>query len=265
MKLLDPTWDGEVTRPDGTSARAVQLARHAGAARLGATLYELDRGAAASPLHPHHATRSSCFSGAPTLRTARDAEGRLPPGRSWHSDPAATAPSKSSTTPTARPRAHLFHQRSLRDRPAGRDRRHRPAHRRRRLGRTARRSPGADPTMNDTVNLAAKLALLERPYSPGIIGHLNDLKLMVVKARGEFIWHKHDDSDDFFLVLNGRLTIRLRDRDVHLDAGELFVVPRGVEHCPIADEEAHILLIEPVGTPNTGDAGGERTAPERTI
>ena len=119
--------------------------------------------------------------------------------------------------------------------------------------------------MNDKVNLAAKLALLDQPYSPGIIGHLNDLKLMVVKARGEFVWHKHDDSDDFFLVLNGQLTIHLRDRDVHLDAGELFVVPRGVEHCPIADEEAHILLIEPVGTPNTGDAGGERTAPERTI
>ena len=119
--------------------------------------------------------------------------------------------------------------------------------------------------MNDPVNLAAKLALLERPYSPGIIGHLNDLKLMVVKARGEFVWHKHDDTDDFFLVLHGRLTFRLRDRDVHLQAGDLFVVPRGVEHCPIADQEAHILLIEPVGTPNTGDAGGERTAPERTI
>ena len=119
--------------------------------------------------------------------------------------------------------------------------------------------------MNDTINLAAKLALLERPYSPAIIGHLNDLKLMVVKARGEFIWHTHDDTDDLFLVLSGRLTIRLRDRDVHLDAGELFVVPRGVEHCPTADQEAHILLIEPVGTPNTGNAGGDRTARERII
>ena len=119
--------------------------------------------------------------------------------------------------------------------------------------------------MNDTINLAAKLALLERPYSPAIIGHLNDLKLMLVKARGEFIWHTHDDTDDFFLVLSGRLTIRLRDRDVHLDAGELFVVPRGVEHCPTAEQEAHILLIEPVGTPNTGNAGGDRTAPERII
>ena len=120
--------------------------------------------------------------------------------------------------------------------------------------------------MNDKVNLAAKLALLDRPYTPGIIGHLNDLKLMVVKARGEFIWHKHDDTDDFFLVLNGRLTIRLRDRDVELGPGELFVVPRGVEHCPRADPEAHVLLIEPKGTVNTGDAPpGELTREERSV
>jgi mannose-6-phosphate isomerase-like protein (cupin superfamily) len=79
------------------------------------------------------------------------------------------------------------------------------------------------------------------------------------------VWHKHDDTDDFFLVLAGRLTIRLRDRDVHLEPGELFVVPRGVEHCPVAEDEAHVLLIEPMGTPNTGDAGGDRTAAERTI
>ena len=119
--------------------------------------------------------------------------------------------------------------------------------------------------MNDKVNLADKLALLDQPYSPGIVGRLNDLKLMVVKARGEFVWHKHEDTDDFFLVLDGRLTIRLRDRDVHLEPGELFVVPRGIEHCPLAEDEAHVLLIEPLGTPNTGDAGGDRTAPERTI
>ena len=119
--------------------------------------------------------------------------------------------------------------------------------------------------MDDKVRLADKLGLLDCPYRPGLIGYLNDYKLLVVRVHGEFVWHKHDDTDDFFLVLNGRLTIRLRDRDIHLDAGELFVVPRGVEHCPIADQEAHILLIEPVGTPNTGDAGGERTAPERTV
>ena len=119
--------------------------------------------------------------------------------------------------------------------------------------------------MDDKVNLAEKLTLLDERYSPGIVGYLNDYKLAVVKARGEFVWHKHDDTDDFFLVLRGRLTIRLRDRDVELGEGDLFVVPRGVEHCPVAEDEAHVLLIEPSGTPNTGDAGGELTAAERLI
>jgi mannose-6-phosphate isomerase-like protein (cupin superfamily) len=115
------------------------------------------------------------------------------------------------------------------------------------------------------VNLAEKLALLDAPYEPGIVGYLNDDKLVVVRVHGEFVWHKHDDTDDFFLVLKGRLTIQLRDREVVLEPGELFVVPRGVEHCPKADEETHVLLIEPRGTQNTGDAGGALTAPEREI
>jgi mannose-6-phosphate isomerase-like protein (cupin superfamily) len=119
--------------------------------------------------------------------------------------------------------------------------------------------------MDAKVNLAEKLTLLDAPFRPGIVGYVNDYKLAVVKAHGQFVWHKHDDTDDFFLVLSGRLTIQLRDRDVELGPGELFVVPRGVEHCPKADEEAHVLLIEPTGTVNTGDAGGELTAPERTI
>lgn len=119
--------------------------------------------------------------------------------------------------------------------------------------------------MNDAINLAKKLALLGEPYTPGIIGYLNDYKLVVVKVEGEFVWHKHEDTDDFFLVLGGRLTIQLRDRDVHLSEGELFVVPRGVEHCPKADDEAHVLLIEPRGTVNTGDAGGDLTAGEIEI
>jgi mannose-6-phosphate isomerase-like protein (cupin superfamily) len=76
---------------------------------------------------------------------------------------------------------------------------------------------------------------------------------MVAKVRGEFVWHKHDDTDDFFLVLSGRISIRMRDGSVTLGPGEVFVVPKGVEHCPVAEEEAHILLIEPRGTPNTGD------------
>ena len=119
--------------------------------------------------------------------------------------------------------------------------------------------------MDDKVNLAEKIALLGELYSPGIVGYMNDYKLVVVKVRGEFVWHKHDDTDDFFLVLRGHLTIQLRDRDVELAEGEMFVVPRGVEHCPKADEEAHVLLIEPRGTVNTGDAGGVLTASEREI
>ena len=117
----------------------------------------------------------------------------------------------------------------------------------------------------DKVNLAAKLAAIDEPFSPKIVAELNDYKVELVKARGEFVWHKHDETDDFFLVLDGRLTIQLRDRDVVLSAGELFVVPRGVEHCPRAEPEAHVLLIEPLGTPNTGDAGGALTATEERI
>jgi len=114
--------------------------------------------------------------------------------------------------------------------------------------------------MDDKINLAEKLERLDRPYVPGIVGFLNDYKIIVVKVRGEFTWHKHDETDDFFLVLRGRMTIQLRDRNVELEAGELFVVPRGVEHCPKADEEAEVLLIEPRDTINTGDAGGDLTA-----
>ena len=114
--------------------------------------------------------------------------------------------------------------------------------------------------MDDRVNLAEKVAQLDRPYIPGIVGYLNDYKLVVVKVLGEFVWHKHHDTDDFFLVLSGRMTIQLRDRDVELGEGEMFVVRRGVEHCPKADEEAHVLLIEPRETVNTGDAGGDLTA-----
>jgi mannose-6-phosphate isomerase-like protein (cupin superfamily) len=114
--------------------------------------------------------------------------------------------------------------------------------------------------MADKINLAEKVQLLDSPYVPGIVARLNDYKVVVVRVLGEFVWHKHDDTDDFFLVLRGHLTIQLRDGDVELDEGEMYVVPRGVEHCPRADEEAHVLLIEPLDTVNTGDAGGEKTA-----
>ena len=113
--------------------------------------------------------------------------------------------------------------------------------------------------MDDKVNLAEKIALLPDTYQPGVVGYMNDYKLCVVKVDSEFVWHKHDETDDFFLVLAGRLTIQLRDRNVELGPGELFVVPRGVEHCPKADEETHVLLIEPRATVNTGDAGGDKT------
>ena len=119
--------------------------------------------------------------------------------------------------------------------------------------------------MENKVNLAEKLASFDEHFSPKIVGHLNDYKLVVVKAKGEFVWHSHAETDDFFLVLHGRLTIQLRDRDVELSPGEVFVIPRGVEHCPKAAEEAHVLLIEPAGTVNTGDADSSLTAREEHI
>jgi mannose-6-phosphate isomerase-like protein (cupin superfamily) len=104
------------------------------------------------------------------------------------------------------------------------------------------------------INLAAKLATFDDTFQPRTVGQFNGHDLMVVKVKGEFNWHSHADTDDFFLVLKGRLTIQMREGDVVLGPGEMFVVPQGVEHCPKADEETHILLIEPSGTPNTGDA-----------
>ncbi len=103
------------------------------------------------------------------------------------------------------------------------------------------------------VNLAEKLSLFSEHWSPKTVSNFNNHDVMVVKAQGEFNWHSHPDTDDFFLVIQGKLTIRMRDGDVHLSAGELYVVPKGVEHCPVAEEEVHVLLIEPRGTPNTGD------------
>jgi mannose-6-phosphate isomerase-like protein (cupin superfamily) len=116
----------------------------------------------------------------------------------------------------------------------------------------------------DRINLAEKLASFGEPFSPRIVAYYNDNKVQVGKVRGEFVWHSHPDTDDFFLVLEGRLTMQLRDRTIELEAGDVFVVPRGVEHCPRADGEASVLLIEPKGTPNTGDADAP-AAPELEI
>ena len=113
-----------------------------------------------------------------------------------------------------------------------------------------------------SINLAEKLASFNEHWKPRTVGEFNGHDLMVVKVKGEFIWHKHDETDDFFLVLKGRLTIRLREGNVTLGPGEMFVVPKGMEHCPVAEEEVHMLLIEPTGTPNTGDA---RTAAARRV
>lgn len=115
----------------------------------------------------------------------------------------------------------------------------------------------------NAINLAQKLSTFSETFQPRTVGQFNGHDLMVAKVKGPFVWHKHDDTDDFFLVLHGRLTIQLRDGDVTLGPGELFVVPVGVEHRPIAEEETHILLIERSGTPNTGDPA--TAAPRREI
>jgi mannose-6-phosphate isomerase-like protein (cupin superfamily) len=115
--------------------------------------------------------------------------------------------------------------------------------------------------MAEAVNLADKLSAFTTHWSPMIVADYNGNDVMVVKVKGEFNWHSHPDTDDFFLVLNGSLTTRLRDGDVTLGPGELYVVPKGVEHCSVAEDECHLLLIEPRGTPNTGD---EKTAAIKT-
>lgn len=114
----------------------------------------------------------------------------------------------------------------------------------------------------DTINLNEKLSKFSEYWQPRTIAQFNGNDVMVVKSKGEFNWHSHTDTDDFFLVLKGNLRIELRDRTVKISEGELFIVPKGVEHRPVADEEVHLLLIEPKGTPNTGD---RKTAEPRRV
>lgn len=109
-------------------------------------------------------------------------------------------------------------------------------------------------------NLAGKLEDIAEHWSPRIVAELNDYQVKLAKVEGEFVWHDHPDTDELFLVLHGQLTIDFRDGSVELGPGELTVVPRGVEHRPRAESECHILLLEPRGVVNTGDAGGELTA-----
>jgi len=116
--------------------------------------------------------------------------------------------------------------------------------------------------METKVNLQEKLSQFSEYWSPKTVGQFNGHDIMVVKAKDEFVWHSHPDTDDFFLVLKGRLTIEMRDKKVELGPNELFVVPKGIEHKPYAEEEVHVLIIEPAGTPNTGD---ETTAAKREL
>jgi len=116
--------------------------------------------------------------------------------------------------------------------------------------------------MSNGIDLAEKLSTFSEHWSPRTVTKFNDCDVMVVKVEGEFVWHKHDDTDDFFLVVKGVLDIQLRDRTITLGPGQMYIVPKVVEHRPVAREEVHLLLIEPTGTPNTGDVA--TAAPRKT-
>ena len=113
--------------------------------------------------------------------------------------------------------------------------------------------------MLEKVNLSEKFGLFDEQWSPKIAGEVNDSYVKLVKFQGDFVWHKHDEEDEMFLVVKGRITIRLRDGDVRLEEGEFIIIPRGVEHMPVAEEEAHVILFEPKTVLNTGDVRNERT------
>lgn len=111
----------------------------------------------------------------------------------------------------------------------------------------------------DKVNLSQKFALFQEYWSPKIAGELNDSYIKLAKLKGEFVWHQHENEDELFLVVKGHLLIKLRDRDIQLKEGEFVVIPKGIEHLPIAEEEVHVLLLEPKSTLNTGNVQNERT------
>jgi mannose-6-phosphate isomerase-like protein (cupin superfamily) len=111
----------------------------------------------------------------------------------------------------------------------------------------------------EKVNLAQKFTLFNEYWVPYIVGELNDSYVKVDKLKGEFVWHKHESEDELFLVKKGKLLIKFRDKDVWLDEGEFIIIPKGVEHKPVAEEEVHVVLIEPKSTLNTGDVRNEKT------
>jgi mannose-6-phosphate isomerase-like protein (cupin superfamily) len=112
----------------------------------------------------------------------------------------------------------------------------------------------------EAINFAKKFGLFDQQWQPMVIAEMNDYQFKVVKLQGDFIWHDHKNTDETFIVIEGDLRIDFRDGAVHVSAGEMFVVPKGVEHKPYAEHEVKLLLIEPRGVPNTGQAGGDRTA-----
>ena len=109
------------------------------------------------------------------------------------------------------------------------------------------------------VNVAQKRSMIREAWSPKAVGAVNDFHVKLVKLKGEFVWHAHEREDELFLVLKGRLRMQLRHEEILLEPGEFLIVPHGTEHRPVADEEVHVLLLEPASTVNTGTAGGERT------
>ncbi len=111
----------------------------------------------------------------------------------------------------------------------------------------------------EAVNLAERFSRFTDYWSPKVVGELNDFHVKLVKVKGAFVWHHHDAEDEMFLVVKGRLVIQLRERDIVLEEGEFTIIPRGVEHRPVAEEETHILLLEPKTTLNTGNVQNERT------
>jgi mannose-6-phosphate isomerase-like protein (cupin superfamily) len=111
----------------------------------------------------------------------------------------------------------------------------------------------------EKVNLSEKLGLFDEHWSPRIVGEINDSHVKLVKLKGEFVWHKHDEEDEMFLVLKGALLMKLRDRDIKIEEGEFVIIPKGVEHLPVAEQETHVLLFEPKTTLNTGNVENERT------
>lgn len=113
--------------------------------------------------------------------------------------------------------------------------------------------------MIEKVNIQEKLGLFHEYWSPRIAGELNDSHIKLVKLKGEFIWHHHENEDEMFFVVKGRLLLRFRDQDLWLDEGEFVVIPKGVEHLPVAEDEVHVLLLEPKTTLNTGNVVNERT------